>query len=974
MTTSTKIFASFFGLAAFASLGLAQQTVNTVQGSAHGAFAGYSVAGVGDINLDGSEDFCVGIPFYDSGGVNRGQIKIISGATGTTLRTISGSSAGDEFGYSVSAVGDTNGDGVPEVLAGAPYASPSGSSSGLVRLINGATGATLLTVNGASAGDRFGFSVAYGGAAFLGPRRFVVGAPYRNNGGTDRGSAYSYLEDGTLIHEFTGTQDSEHFGWSVSGGMDASGDLTPDIVVGSPDYDDNGSDTGRAKLLNGSTFATIQTVPGAGPGHEFGYSVSLIGDQTGDSRADFIVGAPGFVSDQGAAYVHASSSGAILATKLGAAIGDRFGTVVIGAEDMNSDGRHDYLVGAPSATTGGAVGTITLYSGTTGSVLKLFNGPSSIGSDSGFGRAIAVADVNNSGRNDVIAGAYSATVNSVNDVGRVYVYSGSGYGQLLTFDGIAYGSGLGTSVTGLGDVNGDGKSDYVIGSPDYDRPTFLFPATIYSDRAGFARCYSGATGATLWTVYGAEGDNLGYSVARIKDINGDSVDDLAVGAPQTDVGSTGLGYVKILSGVNGATLFTINGSGLDDEFGAAVADAGDVNGNGVTDIIVGVPGFDSDRGRAVFVSGSSGAILNSFNGLVAGERFGSAVDGLGDITGDGRSDLLVGAPSNDTVATNAGRVYGINQTGNVVLFTLSGINANDEFGASVAALSDYTSDGKREFAVGSPGADYPGLTNCGFVRTYFSSPVLEYWTYYGAANNEGLGARTVNLGDTTGDGWADLASSGSELTIIGSGAGIVRILSGYGGFDCYILDGTTPVDFFGGALGAAGDVDGDTIPDIVVGAPFADGAAESTGEATVISLSPIGITRYGSSTAGCNGTHMLKANGAARPGHYLLMASNKTEPYQLGATFITDVPDYVGNDVFGIGVNLYLDLVLATEFLSLDAYGLYNGSNFSAAVVPVNPLLTGKHYYAQTINAWTTCSLPPLNLSATDALDIVIQP
>lgn len=972
-TLTTGILATF-GLAAFAASGLAQQTLHTHSGFARGSNFGYAVAGVGDINLDGTEDFIVGMPDYDSGAVNRGQVRIVSGATGSTIRSISGTNAGDRFGYSVAFVGDTNSDGVPEFVVGAPYAAPNGTSSGQARMINGATGATLLTLNGNAAGNRFGHAVATGGTPFLGDRRFIVGAPFEDNGGSSRGSAYLYTETGTLLKEFTGTQDGENFGWSVAGGRECSGDLTPDLVVGSPGYDDNGSNTGRARLFNGSSYSTLETVPGAGPGHEFGYSVALIGDLNGDSLSDFIVGAPGFVSDQGAVYVHSSSNGAILSTKLGAAIGDRFGTAVVNALDMNSDGTHDYLVGAPDATTGGAVGTITLYSGATGNVLRLFNGPNTIGSDSGFGTAIGVADINNNGRNDVIAGAENATVSSVLDVGRVYAYNGNGYAQLLSIDGATYGSQLGTSTTGIGDVNGDGKSDYVVGCPDFDRQNVIIPNGFYDDRAGFARCYSGANGAILWTNYGAEGDNLGFSVARIKDVNGDGRDDVAIGAPQDDKGTAGLGYVRVVSGATGSTLFTISGSGLDDEFGYAVADAGDINGNGTTDIIIGAPGYDSDRGRAVFVSGNTGAILNSLNGQVAGERFGEAVSSLGDITGDGRSDLLIGAPSNDTVATNAGRVYGVNQTGNVILFTLSGTNASDRFGASVAGLSDYTSDGRNEFVVGCPGGDYPGLTNCGFVRTYFSSPVLEYWTYYGSAAEEALGTRVVNLGDTSGDGWADIAATGGELSLLGSGAGVVRIFGGYGGFEYYQLDGAASADFFGGGLGAAGDIDGDTIPDIVIGSPFSDGSAEATGSARAISLAPIGISRFGASTPGCQGPHVLKAASAARPGRYLLMASDKTEPYVLGATLVTDAKNPAGGDVFGIGVSLYLDFVNATEFFSLDAYGLYNGHNFSAAVVPVDSMLTGKHYYAQTINYFTTCSLPPLNLSATDAIDIEIQP
>ena len=248
-------------------------------------------------------------------------------------------------------------------------------------------------------------------------------------------------------------------------------------------------------------------------------------------------------------------------------------------------------------------------------------------------------------------------------------------------------------------MNGDGYGDFLIGAPEDDHSILILSVFLTTIDTGSVRCVSGANGSTLWTVYGsAAGDELGFSLTNIGDVNGDGKADLAVGAPQRRAITPQPGYVRIASGANGATIATIAGSGSDSEFGYALAPMHDVTGDGYSELIVGVPGYSSDRGRAVRVNSGTWTIGLSWFGVDAGERFGSAVCAIGDVNNDNKADVLLGAPSNDAVASG-GRVYCRSGVAATTLFTLSGTSGGEAFGTSVAPMMLDTS---AAFAIGAP--------------------------------------------------------------------------------------------------------------------------------------------------------------------------------------------------------------------------------------------------------------------------------
>ena len=338
---------------------------------------------------------------------------------------------------------------------------------------------------------------------------------------------------------------------------------------------------------------------GAAADDELGSSVASAGDVNGDGKADFIVGAsgadPGGLSSAGSAYVYSGATGALLYQKDGAAAGDALGASVAGAGDVNGDGNTDFIVGAIFADPGGlgTAGEAYVYSGANGALLHQKGG---IAPGYVFGISVAgVGDLNSDAKADFIIGAYG----TAGGRGAAYLYSGATGALLYSKSGAAAGDNLGYSVAGAGDMNGDGKADFIIGARLAD------PGGLSA--AGSAYVYSGANGALLYQKDGAAGDTLGFSVAGAGDVNGDGKADFLIGAFGADPGGlSAAGSAYVYSGATGSLLYQKNGAAAGDNLGNSVAGAGDVDGDGKADFIIGVPFTDpgglSAAGSAYVIS------------------------------------------------------------------------------------------------------------------------------------------------------------------------------------------------------------------------------------------------------------------------------------------------------------------------------------------------------------------------------------
>jgi len=317
------------------------------------------------------------------------------------------------------------------------------------------------------------------------------------------------------------------------------------------------------------------------------------------------------------------------------------------------------------------------------------------GTDSFFGVSVSGAgDLNSDGYDDVIVGAN----NYSSGIGRAYVYfGGSSMDNTadVTLTGEGTGSFFGVSVSGAGDLNGDGYDDVIVG------------AHYYSSKTGRAYVYFGGSSMNNTadvTLTGEGTDNqFGYSVSGAGDLNGDGYDDVIVGAPYYSSG-TGRAYVYFGGSSMNNTADVIMTGGTYDCFGNSVSGTGDLNGDGYDDVIVGAYDYSSGTGRAhVYFGGSS--MNNTADVTLTGEEainhFGCSVSGAGDLNGDGYDDVIVGAYN---YSSETGRAYvyfggsSMDKTADVIM---TGEGISNAFGCSVSGAGDANSDGYDDVIVGA---------------------------------------------------------------------------------------------------------------------------------------------------------------------------------------------------------------------------------------------------------------------------------
>jgi len=398
--------------------------------------------------------------------------------------------------------------------------------------------------------------------------------------------------------------------------------------------------------------------------------------------------------------VQAASPQSTLRTHDGDSVGDHM-QVSAGGRDLDGDGIADYLVAAPD--DGGDRGIVHAYSGNTGTTLWVRTG--SKGDRLGHDLAL-IDDMSGDGIPDVVAGSPGAALLVGNEPGKVSVLSGATGATVMERWGTDDGAEMGYCVASGFDWNLDGVEDFAGGAPSYSE--------FFIDGGNF-RVWSGADGSLLWHEHGGGAAlYLGFSLAGVGDVDGDGFGDLAVGIPGGDVGATDTGSVLVYAGF-GVQLLVLNGLLASGEFGYSIAPADDRDLDGHADFLVGSPGTFGDSGQVSLIGGLQGELLDAWHGAPY-DRFGTAVDRIGDVDADGVSDFAAGATQAPLGWTGYARVVSL--LSGAPLFDVSGEELGDEFGNHLSGVGDVNGDGVPDFGVGAPHRDPGGLASAGQVKIF----------------------------------------------------------------------------------------------------------------------------------------------------------------------------------------------------------------------------------------------------------------
>jgi len=374
---------------------------------------------------------------------------------------------------------------------------------------------------------------------------------------------------------------------------------------------------------------------------QFGWIARNIGDVDGDGVPDFVTSAPTSQKsgeNAGRVYVYSTKSGKLLWSADGHA-GDQLGTGLEAAGDTDKDGIPDVIASAPGG------GYAIIYSGRDGHVLRTLKAENR---DDDFGRHVAgIGDINGDGYADVLVGAPQNST-AGKQAGRAYVYSGKDGAVLLTLNGERAGDKFGSAVAGFSDKQ---HRLFMVGAPGAG-----------PRHTGRAYVYDGLSTAPKFII---ESDETGRALGAmfltvLGDVDGDGVPDVYASDWSNAANGPSTGRVYVHSGRDGRRLLTLTGETAGEGFGTSSSIAGDVDGDGHADLIVGSWQYSFAAiggGRAYLYSGKDGHLIRTYTCRTPGDTFGFDAVSMGDVSGNGMSAFLITSGWSGVHGFHSGRVF-----------------------------------------------------------------------------------------------------------------------------------------------------------------------------------------------------------------------------------------------------------------------------------------------------------------------------
>lgn len=690
--------------------GTDMRLLGTLRGDVSFARFGKAIT-FGDLTGNGKIELIVGAPYFSTTQLREcGSIHVFSFPECKEIVRLMGKNELERFGHALYCM-DVNGDGCEDILVGAPGAhGRAGAGAGMVYAFSGNNGRQLKKVEGAAAGNWFGYSLTCMDLDQDGFSDLVASAPgfdrdgFRDLGrvcvysGRDNQLLYSLdplsIENDTIADD-AGQRagDDDRFGIRIQSLDDINGDGSQEFMVSA-----SGGLYADAGIFDGMTgkFLYQLNIVDTGTSSHRNHPVISIKDYDRDSRPDLL--RCGSADSHGQLFIHSGLDGALLDRfRCGPEL-NTFGHAICEPLEEGYTGYPRFVIAGKDVADPihGSTGFAGLYQLSPPGILLNIEAKSM---EPGFGQVLRIIeDLDNDNRPELVIGSPRAQVGKKPAAGRVRIHSCTGEDALHVIEGQTKNSFLGTVVSPIGDIDQDGRTELAITAPGFKKKE--------AENLGRVYFFSSKLGKVIAQPLTGNraNDRLGTALVPLGDINANKYPDFAVSAPGKRNGRPGTGRVLIIDGEKLRVFKNFKAPPYECNLGFSLGMAGDLDKDGILDLLCAsrhVEKLDQPKKNRVYAFSSQNLkALFFIDAPIRDEKFGQVLAGIHDIDNDATPEILISAPGHEGPAgPGQGCVYICSGKTGKILTRLVGENEGDAFGSEIHFLPDQDGDAIDEICI-----------------------------------------------------------------------------------------------------------------------------------------------------------------------------------------------------------------------------------------------------------------------------------